>query len=199
MAMCADFRFKAVILAAGSSLRMGTPKQLLKVQGSTMLDHAIRAALGAGLDPPVVVLGAHREMILEGIKLAGSCEIVINRQYGLGQASSLVAGVQHIMGSCDAAVFLLADQPFVGAKLIAAMMGRFCESEADLLYPTYKKQRGNPVIIGKHLFPRLLTANGDAGARFLFNDKTLNILAYTTKDKSVIVDIDTPEDFQAHK
>jgi len=191
--------FKAVILAAGSSSRMGKPKQLLKVKGKSMLDHAISAALGAGINTPVVVLGANKDQILDGIELADKCDIIYNSDFTTGQASTLVAGTKRVINSCDAAVFMLADQPFVTAKLIAGMINRFLDERPDLLYPLYQQQRGNPVIISSDLFPRLLTATGDTGARFLFTDSTLKILAHEVDDRSVIIDIDTPEMYQAIK
>jgi molybdenum cofactor cytidylyltransferase len=197
--MFSDSRFKAVILAAGSSSRMGSPKQLLKVQGYSMLDHAIGAALGAGLHRPVVVLGANRDAILDGIQLADRCELVFNPEYSLGQASSLVVGVKQIIDRCAAAVFLLSDQPLVTAGLVSELIDRFVEHQPDVLYPVYRKKRGNPVIINSALFPRLLNATGDTGARFLFRDTRLNIFAYEVDDSSVTVDIDTPEAFQALK
>lgn len=194
-----DTRIKAVILAAGSSSRMRTPKQLLKVQGVSMLDHAIEAALGAGLTRPVVVLGAHRDTILSGIRLAKSCDIVVNPDYTQGQASSLVAGVQRIMNRCDAAIFMLSDQPLVKAELVSDLINRFIEHRPDVLLPFYRQKRGNPVIISNSLFPKLITATGDAGARFLFKDRNLNIYQCEVNDRSVVIDIDTPEAFQSLK
>lgn len=188
---------RAVILAAGSSSRMGRPKQLLRVRGDCMLDHAITAAQGAGVAPPLLVLGAFAEEILHSARLAASCEVCINQEYGRGQASSLAAGVQAVAGSCRAAIFLLADQPFVDAALVAEMVARFAETSPDILYPVYRKQRGNPVIISSSLFPRLLTARGDKGARFLFKDKSLDIIEYEVENAAVVTDIDTPQDYQA--
>lgn len=197
--MSVDTRIKAVILAAGSSSRMCTPKQLLKVQGKSMLDHAIEAALGAGLSRPVVVLGAHKNTILSGIRLAKSCDIVVNPDYAMGQASSMIAGVQHIKNRCDAAIFMLSDQPLVKAALVSDLISRFIEHRPDVLFPVYGQKRGNPVIISKDLFPKLLTATGDTGARFLFKDRNLNIFPCEVKDRSVVIDIDTPEAFHSLK
>ncbi len=190
---------KAVILAAGCSSRMGRPKQLLTVQGKSMLDHAITAALEAGLSRPVLVLGAFYERILKESALVKKCEIVHNQDFEQGQATSLVAGVKHLMYRCDGAVFMLCDQPFVRGSLLAVLVERFRQKRPDLLYPVYRRQRGNPVVISSRLFPRLLTAAGDSGARFLFNDPELDSIAYEVDDQSVLMDIDTPEEYEALK
>ncbi|MBU0942936.1 MAG: nucleotidyltransferase family protein [Proteobacteria bacterium] len=195
--MSSGGNIRAIILAAGTSSRMGRPKQLLQVEGECMLDHAIAAAQGAGAAPPVLILGAFAEEILRGARLATTCEIHRNQEYGKGQASSLVAGVQAVAGRCDAAIFLLTDQPFIDAQLVAGMTALFAEKRPDILYPLYRKQRGNPVIISSSLFPRLLTARGDKGARFLFTDKSLDILEYEVDNAAVVTDIDTLQDYAA--
>ncbi len=190
---------KAVILAAGCSSRMGRPKQLLKVQGRSMLDHAVAAAVEAGLGRPVLVLGAFYDRILQESALAKQCEIVRNTDFEQGQATSLVAGVRQVMYRCDGVVFMLCDQPFVRGSLLAELTRRFITKKPDLLYPVYRRQRGNPVVISSRLFPRLLTATGDSGARFLFNDPEFECIPYEVDDQSVIMDIDTPEEYEAVK
>ena len=103
------------------------------------------------------------------------------------------------MYRCDGAVFMLCDQPFVRGSLLAVLVERFRQKRPDLLYPVYRRQRGNPVVISSRLFPRLLTAAGDSGARFLFNDPELDSIAYEVDDQSVLMDIDTPEEYEALK
>lgn len=176
---------------------MGSPKQLLEVQGKTMVDHAISAATSAGINQPILVLGSCFEDIMEKSKHSLDCKIIFNPDYQAGQASSLIKGVAAIPENCDAALFLLCDQPLVKGKLLESMMAYFTEKKPDILYPTYKKHRGNPVIISKTLFPKLLTARGDKGARFLFSDKSLNVLTFTADDIAVVTDIDTPQDYQS--
>lgn len=195
--MIDNVTLKTVILAAGSSSRMGRPKQLLRVGGKTMLDRAIRAAMDAGLGKPVLVLGASLDQVLEQSELAKICEVVANMDFALGQSTSLAAGVRRVMGGCDGAVFMLCDQPFIRAELLADLAEHFSRTRPDVLYPVYRGQRGNPVIIGSRLFPRLLKATGDAGARFLFQDPELDIVAREVSDRGVVVDIDTPEEYRA--
>lgn len=190
-----NLTFAAVILAAGMSSRMGKPKQLLKVLGKSMLEHSIAAARGAGIVSPVLVLGAFADDIVRDVKLVSKCEIIFNKDFMEGQATSLRVGVRAVTGKCEAAIFMLTDQPLIEATLITELMGQFSHYKPDILYPVYKQQRGNPVIINARLFPRLMTSSGDQGARFLFSDKSLTIRAYEVENKAVITDVDTWHDY----
>lgn len=160
-----------------------------------MLDRAIGAALDAGIKRPILVLGASAEDILKNLKRANSCEVVLNKEYTQGQASSLKTGVKKLSRDCRAAIFLLCDQPLVDGTLITELITAFVKNKPDILYPTYLKQRGNPVIINRSLFARLLTATGDKGARFLFSDNSLKLLAYPVETPAVLMDIDSPEEY----
>ena len=160
-----------------------------------MLEQAITATRGAGMDAPVLVIGAFADEILQTVKLVAKCQIIHNLNFAQGQATSLIAGVRAILGKCDAALFMLADQPFIDAPFIIELMNQYVEHKPDLLCPVYRNQRGNPVIISAHLFPRLLHATGDQGARFLFADETLNRHAYEVNNKAIITDVDTWDDY----
>ena len=188
--------FSAIILAAGISSRMGKPKQLLEVDGSTMIDHAVQAALDAGIDSPIVVLGANAKEIESRSRLLCRCTVVKNNSYQEGLSTSLKTGLQSAPARIAAYIFMLADQPLVNGELIFEMIQEFKKTEADILYPEYRGQRGNPVIIRSTLRNRLLLAKGDIGAKFLFTDHTLSIVAYPVTTSAVITDIDTPEDYQ---
>ena len=190
-----NLEFAAVILAAGMSSRMGRPKQLLKVMGRSMLEHAISAARGAGIVSPTLVIGAFAEDIVNDVKLVRKCKIIFNKDFEKGQAASLRAGVRAVKGKCEAAIFMLIDQPLIDATLITELMEQFNLYKPDILFPVYKKQRGNPVIINARLFPRLMNSTGDQGARFLFSDKSLTIRAHEVENKAVITDVDTWRDY----
>ena len=188
-------KFAAVILAAGMSTRLGRPKQLLRVAGKSMLEHAITAARGAGIVTPVLVLGAFADDNLKDVRSVTKCETIFNHNFADGQATSLKAGVSSIMDTCDAAIFMLADQPLITATLIMELMTRFNQHKPHILHPVYRERRGNPVIISARLFPRLLASTGDQGARFLFADTSLRVHAYEVEDKAVVTDVDTWDDY----
>ena len=188
--------FTAIILAAGISSRMGRPKQLLKVDGSTMIDHAIQAALDAGMDSPIVVLGANANQIKSSSRLLCRCTVIKNTNYREGLSRSLKSGLQSTPAQTTAYIFMLADQPLISGRLVLQMIQEFNKTRADILYPEYQGQRGNPVIISSKLRNRLLLAEGDSGAKFLFTDNSLSIVPYPINTDAVITDIDTPEDYK---
>ncbi|TKB10708.1 NTP transferase domain-containing protein [Desulforhopalus sp. IMCC35007] len=192
-------RLTAIILAAGSSSRMsrmGKPKQLLMLNGLCMLDHAIQAAIEAGIAKPIVVLGAHAKEIERCSTLLNHCTIIYNHEHHLGQSTSLQSGVRAAYPQSTAYLFLLADQPLVNSTLLTLLIQTFTQTKADIVYPEYDGQRGNPVIISASLRERLLTTSGDTGARFLFSDDSLKIISVPVPTKAVITDIDTPEEYQ---
>lgn len=189
------FNFAAVILAAGSSTRIGKPKQLLRFRGKTMLEHAISAALDAGIVTPVVVIGAAADIILAEVPLLRYCRVLHNEEFKKGQATSLRTGVSYVQGSCDAAIFMLVDQPLVDSALVLELLHEYAKLNPDVLYPVYENQRGNPVVINARLFPRLINITGDEGARRLFTDPSLHIHAHEVDTRAVVTDIDTWQDY----
>jgi len=120
-----------VLLAAGSSRRMGANKLLLLFEGETLLRRAARRATAAGLSPLVVVLG--HEADLAGAALRGlSCEIVLNPDHARGMNGSIRAGVAAVPESAAAAVILLADMPLVTSAMIGSVVERYRQSSARL-------------------------------------------------------------------
>ncbi|HEX6737913.1 MAG TPA: NTP transferase domain-containing protein, partial [Vicinamibacteria bacterium] len=117
-------RVGAVVLAAGSSTRMGRNKLLLELGGETLVRRAVRAALDAGAEPVVVVLG-HEEPRVRA-ELAGlACVPVVNPDHAVGAGTSVHAGVRRLAAEgADALVVVLADMPFVTAEMIATVLQR---------------------------------------------------------------------------
>lgn len=194
--MITQEHFTAIILAAGTSSRMGGPKQLLEVNGICMLDHAIQAALNAGMSVPIVVLGANAKQIKSQSILLNQCKVALNKKFDQGLSTSLIRGVHSSPSESTAYIFILADQPLVVGALVLEMINEFRKVRADILYPEYRGQRGNPVIITSRLRNQLLLSKGDSGAKFLFSDSTLKIVAYPVHTDAVITDVDTPEEYQ---
>ena len=194
--MSQHMHFTAIILAAGASSRMGRPKQLLKIDGQCMLDLSIAAAVKAGIDSPIVVLGANAKLIESHATRLSNCTVVKNDKYHLGLSTSLIRGIQAAPPATKAYIFILADQPMVRSNLLVLMMKEFERTGADILYPEFQGQRGNPVIVTSRLHDRLLLAKGDSGAKYLLADNSLKIVPYPVTTSAVLTDIDTPEEFQ---
>lgn len=188
-------RVAGIILAAGQGSRMGKTKQLLSFQGKTILEQVIDNALKSNLHQVIVVIGHDAHEIQRRIDL--SCvEFVLNEDYEKGQSSSLKKGVAAASPECEAAMFLLADQPLVGGDIIDFMIQAFLQKNPPIAVPVCNNKRGNPVIIHRDLFPQLQTLTQDTGARVLFHKYQDKILRIEVEDDAVLFDVDTWEDYQ---
>jgi len=162
-------KIAAIVLAAGSSRRLGEPKQLLDWGGRPMLDVVVDRAKAWPVDQVWVVLGAGAEDILEQCQLE-NVNIVINDDYDEGLASSLRVGLDAIMRSgaqIDGVFVALGDQPFIDPEVVELMADRYEMSTAKALVPKYRYTFGNPVLVDESLWPRLMSLEGDTGAQKL--------------------------------
>ena len=184
-----------LILAAGASLRMGRPKQLLDWHGRPLVRAAAETALAAGLDPLVAVVGAARAEVtaaLAGLPL----RIVANPSYLAGQSTSLRAGVAALGPDADAAVVLLGDQPFVTVEIVDRIVAEWHASGAAIVAPVYAGQRGNPVLFDRAVFADLLAVQGDQGARAVLAADPSRVRLVHFDDARPLADVDTPEDYE---
>lgn len=187
-----------IILAAGTSSRMGTTKQLLPFGGTTVLGAVVHSALASDLDRVILVLGHDAEKIKANPALQIDLKklwIVINPSYKKGQSTSLVAGISRLPDDIAGAMFLLGDQPLISADIINHLAETYKNAAPSIVIPFYKGRRGNPVIIGKKHFPGLKTLNADTGARVIFKKFPNDILKVPVTDPAVLADVDTPADY----
>ena len=188
-------RVAGIVLAAGSSSRMGRPKQLLPFRGRTLLDQVIDHALKSALDPIVVVLGHGADSIRTQVDLTSIC-VVENKDYITGQSSSLKRGLDSVAHCCEGAMFLLGDQPLVDHVVINNLIRAFQGALPSITIPLCNGKRGNPVIIHHHLFPLIKSLTGDAGARRLFDRYQESLLTVETGNDGILFDVDTIADYQ---
>lgn len=185
----------AVILAAGSSSRMGSPKQTLQYKGESLLRRAASAALGAGCRPVVVVTGAHRELSrreLDGLDVRE----VLNTLWETGMASSVRASVEGLVSAdpdVAAAVLMLCDQPHVTAEVVSGLVAAHRATRSPVVASTYGESFGVPALFGRALFGELSRLEGAAGARQVI--KRHAAAAHFIPFPGGEVDVDTPDDF----
>ena len=191
-------RVAGVILAAGAARRFGGLKQLLPWQGATLLNHVIQQALGAAsLSSIIVVLGCGEDIIRPTLASFGArIQIVSNPQWVEGQSTSVHAAIRALRqreAPVAAAVFLLADQPGVTPDVVDALVARHRATLAPLVVPSYRGQRGNPMLFDQRTFPDLLEVSGDVGGRPLLSIYA-DALEYVAFDQAPPHDIDTTDD-----
>jgi molybdenum cofactor cytidylyltransferase len=182
----------AVILAAGSSSRMGSPKQTLQYRGRSLLRRAALAALGAGCRPVVVVTGANAELSrgeLDGLDVRE----VLNKSWETGMASSVRAGVEALAGAdADAAVLMLCDQPHVTADIISGLVAAHRATRRPVVASTYGGSFGVPALFARALFAELARLEGAAGAKQVIKKHAAE--AHFLSFPGGEVDLDTPGD-----
>ncbi len=191
-------RIAAAILAAGTSSRLGTPKQLLELGGRPVLAHTLEAVQQTSLDPVLVVLGHEQGLIQQRVDLSQTT-VVENPEYASGQSSSVRAVLRSLPDNVDAVVFVLGDQPLVDPRVIGELAEARETDRALIAQPRYAEGRGNPVLIGRELFDELSQITGDTGARPLLEHHRDQITLIDVSDKNRPGDIDTLADFEAIK
>jgi molybdenum cofactor cytidylyltransferase len=184
----------AVLVAAGGSRRFGTPKQLHRIGGRTLVRRSAEMAWAAGFRPLVVVLGAFADEIapeLENVE----CSVVVNAGWEEGMGSSIregIARVREIAPACAAALILLADQPAVSEPLLRRLVDRLRLGPEPAVACRYGGILGPPAIFSASLFGALEALSGDEGARSLLRSGL--VPAAEIDFPAGALDIDTPED-----
>ena len=190
-----NLRIGAVILAAGMSSRMGEAKQLLRLGNNTLLGHAVENVRGSRVDEIVLVLGHEADMIKERVEIE-NLKIVINENYRQGIGSSLRVGLSALSSGIDAALIVLADQPFVRPATLDRLIDQYEESKAQIAIPTYRGFRGNPVLLDHSVFSEVMALNGDIGCRAIFGNHLEGIVKAPVEDVGILLDLDSKDDFQ---
>jgi molybdenum cofactor cytidylyltransferase len=181
-----------IVLAAGTSSRMGQPKQLLLYEGTSLVRRAAEAAVGSKTRQTIVVTGAASQQV--DAQLTGLAVMLVhNDDYAQGMSTSLKAGLRAVRPEVDAVVVLLADQPFVSSKIIDGLIDVHQQTGAKVVRPRYGGQPGNPVLWDQSLFGELMEQTGDQGGRALLQKYREEIAWLDLPDETVQTDIDTPE------
>ncbi|SFA46110.1 molybdenum cofactor cytidylyltransferase [Pedobacter suwonensis] len=184
-----------IILAAGSSSRLGKPKQLLDYNGKTLLQTVINEALATDCKPVIVVLGAYAQEIADQHRHNG-INVVINQSWKEGMGSSIVAGLSTIVknnSEIESIIIAVADQAFIKKRNFNNLIAKQKETGKKIIASSYNETIGTPVLFKKDYFEALLLLKGAEGAK--------NILKQYSEDLETVVferggiDIDTETDY----
>ena len=186
-----------ILLAAGSSRRMGeTNKLLVEINGEPMVRHAATAMLEGGIKDLVVVTGHQQEAVrdaLDGLTVT----FVHNADFAAGQAGSVAVGVGALPDDVSGALIALGDMPFVTADLVAEMIrdhSGLGDCETRISFPVHEGRRGNPVLWGRGFFEALCGLSGDVGGRAVLAQYPAAVNSIGWHDDSIHRDIDTETD-----
>jgi molybdenum cofactor cytidylyltransferase len=180
-----------IILAAGESRRMGSPKALLDFGGETFLDHLI-ASLAGLCTPVIVVLGYGAEEIRAGLRAADKALFVVNADYRLGQFSSMQCGLRAVPSEASGVIFSLVDHPAVQPSTLT----RLAASQAPLAIPRLQGRRGHPIFFSRPLLAEFLALPPDASAREVVDRHAADVEYIDVDDPGILQDIDDPEAYR---
>ncbi|HXW18695.1 MAG TPA: nucleotidyltransferase family protein [Candidatus Acidoferrales bacterium] len=186
----------AIILAAGESRRMGSPKALVQVGGLTFVEHLLAATRHPRIGLRRVVLGAGAANLRDKLRL-GDAEIVMNESWEKGPLSSIQAALRNLetqgAAEIEGAFICPVDHPLITTHLIADMVRAFDDTTAQIVLPRYNGRRGHPVLYRKAMFAELMAAPMDVGARAVVRAHAKEIADVPTDEEGVLLNLDNPE------
>jgi molybdenum cofactor cytidylyltransferase len=171
-------------------------KLLVPVGGAPVVARTVRAYLGAGLDPMLLVVGYQARQIAVAVSDL-PVVTVFNPDFEEGQSRALVRGVRALPAETAAAVIGVADQPLLTGQVVGDIVAAHRSTGARLVAPRYAGRRGNPVLFERSLFLELLEVTGDQGGRPLLERYRDEIVWVDVPDARLGADVDTLDDFEA--
>ena len=184
-----------VVLAAGTSIRMGANKLLLDLDGEPVVRLAAQCALAAGLHPVVVVLGHEAALVERAIgELASQVRLVVNPDFLLGVNSSLRTGILSLPDTVSACVVMLADMPFVTSPMLSALVTEYRASLAPLVISDYDSVNAPPMLYDRALFGELMTMEGEGCGRAVVKRHRTEA-AVLNWPAAALNDLDVPADY----
>jgi molybdenum cofactor cytidylyltransferase len=190
-------KLSILILAAGNSSRLGSPKQLIEFEGKTLIERTSEIALSVS-EEILIVLGGNAELILPIIeRFENTIPTVFNPNWQEGMGTSIRLGVEKLEEKSDFILILLSDQPFISKVLLQNMLQTYANSQNPIIACVYNNTLGVPMLFDKSVFSELLKLSGDKGAKsflHLYENKITTI-----EFPEGIIDIDTFEDVEKLK
>jgi molybdenum cofactor cytidylyltransferase len=175
---------------------MGTAKQLLRFSDRPLLEHVLDHVRASSVAEIVLVLGFEAEAIQREIKLH-DVRLVVNSQYRQGMGTSLKSGLAALDPEAEGALVILADQPSVQPGTLDRLIAEHQTGKTQIVIPTYRGFRGNPVLLDRSIFPELMGLNGDMGCRAVFGDHVDGIVKLAVDDVGILLDVDERNDLEA--
>jgi molybdenum cofactor cytidylyltransferase len=184
-----------IILAAGESKRMGTPKQLLPWGETIILQRVADVAAASKLDMVLVILGSRAKEIAPKIKLPPKTFILFNNNYREGMDSTVKCGIKNSPTGTEAYMLLLGDQPQISMALIDRLIETYRSDKRGIVMPYYNGKSGHPVIFDAKYREELL-AISDRGAKEVVENHADEIVEVIVNSADVLTDIDTPQEYR---
>lgn len=183
-------RFSIIIIAAGSSSRLGQPKQLLPYKVGNLLSHTITACCESEIGSIHLILGANHKAILKETEI-DACQVHVNPNWQNGMGNSIAFGLKQINKNIEGVVITMADQPFLEKGHLKQLIEK---QSAGIVLSKYEEGKGPPTFFSKDYFDELSKLSGDDGAKVVIK-KHQSIVQFVSFPKGNI-DIDREEDLK---
>jgi len=180
----------AIVLCAGKSERMGSPKALLEFRGQTFLSTILRAIDASGIKTVVVVAGHHYDRILTAFP---DLPVVLNPDYEQGMSTSVQAGIRALPRGLGGTAVFLVDHPVIDQRTIEVLVSRL--KPGHIVVPVHQGRRGHPVVFAADLFDEILGLSPDQGLNTFVKKVPDRVLEVAVESSGVLMDIDTPDQF----
>ncbi|MCK4666181.1 nucleotidyltransferase family protein [Candidatus Dependentiae bacterium] len=183
----------AIILSAGESSRMGSPKALLKIGETTFLEKIYKNLLICHFHEIIVLLGKDNDKIkLKFEKLL--VKFIVNESYKQGQLSSIIKALDSVKEESEGIFLTLVDMPLVQSETMKILIEEWNSNKDKIIIPEYENRGGHPVIFPKKFFPELRAAPLEEGARFVVYNNKDKVIRVPVKDIGIRKDFDYPKD-----
>jgi molybdenum cofactor cytidylyltransferase len=184
-----------IVLAAGQSRRMGTPKALLPAGGQTFLEQAIEVLREGGCCDVIVVV-SHTGRRESAVALAGGARVVENADPESQPVDSLRLALRNLSGQPDAIAILPVDHALVGSATVAALLQAFRTHPGSIVRPVHAGVAGHPTLFDRAYIPEFLTEVLPEGARSVILRNSTRVIDVATEDEGVVVNLDSPADYE---
>jgi molybdenum cofactor cytidylyltransferase len=185
----------AVILAAGSSRRMGTQKLVLPFGKSTIIETVVDNVFNSSVDHIMVVLGASQDEIRELLK-DKAVEFCHNQDHDKGMLSSVICGIRALPPSADTSLIFLGDQPLISSSVTNKVIEAYAEDLYGIVIPVHNHRRGHPLLVDMKYRKEIEKLNLEEGLKKLRHHFPEDVLEVEVDAPGILVDIDTREDYQ---
>jgi molybdenum cofactor cytidylyltransferase len=186
-------KIAGIILAAGNSKRMGTPKPLLEWKGIPFVRICALHAITAGLSPVHIIAGQEFDRIKQAVEDL-PVQVIMNKDWNDGQSSSVRLGIKTLPKKTGGAVFLLVDQPQIPVDLIRKLVAEHTTSLSSIILPETGGRRANPVLFDRRTYHALSELQGDSGGRMIFSKYPIRSIPWY--DETILLDVDTQADYE---